>query len=203
MRERKANLDAHAEVIVADGKKQLLKIIIPVCLVLIVAGIWIIKNVDKGSDFLASPPENKGSENLVAPNNEEDFVLEATSIDLDALKEYNLPIIIDFGADSCNPCKEMAPVLKTLNAEMQGKAIIKFVDVWKNGDAANDFPIQVIPTQVLFNADGMPYVPSDDIGIKFDLYSFKDTGEHAFTVHQGGLTEDQMRAILADMGVAE
>ena len=130
-------------------------------------------------------------------------MLEATSIDLDALKEYNLPIIIDFGADSCNPCKEMAPVLKTLNAEMQGKAIIKFVDVWKNGDAANDFPIQVIPTQVLFNADGMPYVPSDDIGIKFDLYSFKDTGEHAFTVHQGGLTEDQMRAILADMGVAE
>ncbi|OLN32939.1 Thioredoxin [Desulfosporosinus metallidurans] len=40
--------------------------------------------------------------------------------------------MIDFGADSCVPCKEMAPVLKKLNTEMQGKAIVKFVDVWKN-----------------------------------------------------------------------
>ena len=95
------------------------------------------------------------------------------------------------------------PLLKTLKAEMQGKAIIKFVDVWKNGDVAKDFPVQVIPTQVFINADGTPYMPRDDIEIKFDMYSFKDTGEHAFTVHQGGLTEEQMRAILADMGVSE
>jgi thioredoxin 1 len=97
----------------------------------------------------------------------------------------------------------MAPVLKTLNAEKQGEAIIKFVDVWKNGDAARDFPVQVIPTQVFINADGTPYVPSDDIEIKFTMYSKKDTDEHVFTVHQGGLTENQMRAILADMGVTE
>lgn len=86
---------------------------------------------------------------------------------------------------------------------MQGKAIIKFVDVWKNGDAVKDFPIQVIPTQVFINADGKPYLPSDDIEIKFDMYSKKDTGEHAFTVHRGGLTEEQMRAILVDMGVVK
>lgn len=121
--------------------------------------------------------------------NIEDFVLETEAIDLDALKEYGLPIIIDFGADSCAPCKAMAPVLVTMNADMQDKAIIKFVDVWKHPGASNDFPVQVIPTQVFINADGTPYVPSEDIGIKFDMYTFKDTGEHAFTVHQGGLTE--------------
>ncbi|WP_286846656.1 MULTISPECIES: thioredoxin family protein [Aminobacterium] len=184
-------------------KKKLLKIIIPISLVLIVAGIWIFKNVYKESDSIVSLSENKCLENLVKPKNEEDFVLEATSIDLDVLKEYNLPIIIDFGANSCIPCKKMAPVLKTLNAEMQGKAIIKFVDVWKNGAVANDFPIQVIPTQVFINADGTPYVPSGDMQIKFDMYRRKDIYEHAFTVHQGELTEDQMRAILADMGVDE
>ena len=123
--------------------------------------------------------------------------------DLEALTSYGLPIIIDFGADSCVPCKEMAPVLKTMNAEMQRKAIIKFVDVWKHGEAADEFPIQVIPTQVFINADGTPYVPSEDIEIEFTMYSTKDTNEHVFTVHQGGLTEEQMRAILADMGVAE
>ncbi len=47
------------------------------------------------------------------------------------------PIIIDFGADSCIPCKEMAPVLKKLNEEWQGKVIVKFVDVWKYPDAAD------------------------------------------------------------------
>ena len=155
---------------------------------LIIAGIWIFKNTNSDA-----PPitDNK------------DFTLEATNIDLEVLTSYELPIIIDFGADSCIPCKEMAPVLKTLNVEMQGAAIIKFVDVWKNEDVANDFPIQVIPTQIFINADGTPYVPSDDIKIEFTMYSTKDTNEHVFTIHQGGLTEDQMRRILTDMGVGK
>ena len=170
-------------------KKKLIKIIIPICIVLVIAGIWIFKN--------AKPEVEPTADN-------KDFALEATDIDMDALTTYELPIIIDFGADSCIPCKEMAPVLKTLNAEMQGAAIIKFVDVWKNGEAANGFPIQVIPTQVFINADGTPYVPSDsmiDSGIEFTMYSYKETDELAFAVHQGGLTEEQMRSILADMGV--
>ena len=137
-------------------KKKLVKIIVPVCIVLVIMGIWALKNTNRDA-----PPitDNK------------DFTLEATNIDLEVLTSYELPIIIDFGADSCIPCKEMAPVLKTLNAEMQGAAIIKFVDVWKNGDAANNFPIQVIPTQVFINADGTPYVPSEDIKIEFTIYS--------------------------------
>lgn len=184
-------------------KKKLIRIIVPICIVLIMAGIWMIKNLNNNSEIPVNPVEKSDSTNPVTSLDEENFKLEATSIDLDLLTAYGLPIIIDFGADSCIPCKEMAPVLKTLNAEMQGKAIIKFVDVWKNGTAANDFPIQVIPTQVLINADGTPYVPSDNVKIKFDMYSYNDTGKHAFTVHQGGLTEEQMRTILVDMGVAE
>ncbi len=183
--------------------KKLLKVIIPIFLVLIIAGIWIFKNVNNSPDPIVVLSENKGSKNLETSKSKEDFMLEVTSVDLDVLKKYNLPIIIDFGADSCIPCKKMAPVLKILNKEMQGKAIIKFVDVWKNRGAAKKFPIQVIPTQVFINTDGKPYVPSDDMKIKFDMYSKKDTGEHVFTVHQGGLTEEQMRAILVDMGVVE
>ena len=170
-------------------KKKLVKIIVPVCIMLVIVGIWVFKNTKPDVESTTS---------------NEDFALEASNIDLDTLTVHELPIIIDFGADSCIPCKEMAPVLKMLNTEMQGAAIIKFVDVWKNSEAAKDFPIQVIPTQVFINADGTPYVPSDsmaDSGIKFNMYSYKETGEHAFTVHQGGLTEEQMRHILADMGV--
>jgi len=169
------------------NKNKLFKIIIPVLIVAVIAGIWIFKNAK--------------SERLNLPENQSDFALEATAINLDVLKAHELPIIIDFGADSCIPCKEMAPVLKKLNEEMQDKAIIKFVDVWKYAEATEDFPVQVIPTQVIYTAEGKPYTPSEDLGIELTMYSTKDTNEHVFTVHQGGLTEDQMRAILKDMGV--
>ena len=172
-----------------DKKKLLVRIIVSVLIAVILTVIWVLKThptptpIDSKTGYIA------------------DFVLEASSIDLEALKKYKLPMIIDFGADSCDPCKAMAPVLKKMNEEMQGKAIIKVVDVWKNSAAAKDFPVQVIPTQVFFNADGTPYVPSDKIKIEFIKYATKDTNKHVFTAHQGGLTEEEMRSILAEMGV--
>lgn len=184
------------------NKQKILKIVVPLLIIAVIAGIWVVKN--KSATEPLAPPAAIGNEaDMVQPNNDTDFVLEATSVDLDTLTSYGLPLIIDFGSDSCIPCKEMAPVLQTANAEMQGKAIVKFVDVWKNPDAAKDFPVQVIPTQVLITADGMPYAPSDEVSaqIQFTQYNYKDNGELAFTVHQGGLTEEQMKAILKDMGV--
>jgi thioredoxin 1 len=180
-----------------------IRIIVPICIVLVVAGIWLVKNVGTGPEGAVVLPEGKSGAGLVLPNNDTDFVLEADAIELEALTAYSLPLIIDFGSDSCIPCQEMAPVLKMMNTETQGRAIIKFIDVWKHTDVAQDFPVQVIPTQIFITADGKPYVPSDDIGIEFTMYSYRDTVEPAFTVHQGGLTEDQMRLILADMGVEE
>lgn len=185
------------------NKQRILKIAVPVLILAVIAGIWAIKN--KPTEPLIPPATIGDTADLVQPGNDTDFLLETNAVDLEALTTYGLPLIIDFGANSCIPCKEMAPVLKTLNAEKQGKAIIKFVDVWKNTDAANDFPVQVIPTQVLIAADGTPYAPSEEVTSQIELtqYTYKDTGELAFTVHQGGLTEEQMRLILTDMGVEE
>ncbi len=168
--------------------KKLLRIIIIILIVLVIAGIWAYRNIGQGSEGLSASVGNK------------DFELEISSIDLDTLKSYGLPIIIDFGSDTCQPCREMAPVLKAMNAEMQGKAIIKYLDVGKYAAAANGYPIQVIPTQVFIGMDGKPYIPGKNINIQFTSYSYKDTGEHAFTIHEGGLTKEQMRSILADMG---
>ena len=174
----------------SDKKKRLVKIIVPIVIVGVLIILWNVKTQS------TSPSTDEQTESVAG------FELEITSIDLDELTAYNLPILIDFGADSCGPCQEMAPALETINAEMQGKAVVKFIDVWENEDAIGDFPIQLIPTQLFINADGTPYVPSEDINIEFSLYN-NDAGEHAFTVHQGILTEDQMRTILGDMGVAE
>ena len=176
-----------------------LKILVPILIVAVIGAMWFIKNSSNDADLpiLTEPTGNQldGA----------DFSLNATElIDYEALSEYGLPIIVDYGADSCVPCKQMAPVLQTLNAEMQGKAFIKFVDVWKYYEAAANVPIQLIPSQVIFNPDGTPYKPSGDVANQiggFKMYSDQESGEHIFTVHEGGLTEEQMRLILAEMGV--
>lgn len=164
-----------------------LKIVIPLVITAVIVGMYFLKNAEK-------EPAAEGTA---------DYPLKITAVNLETIKAYGVPTVVDFGSDSCIPCKEMAPVLETLNAEWQGKAAVQFIDVWKYSDGVEDFPIQVIPTQVFFNADGSPFVPSESLQkqIEFTMYSSRDTGEHVFTVHQGGITEDQMRQIFAEMGV--
>ena len=175
-----------------EQRKRFIRILVPVLIFISLTVIWAVKTHPTPTPIDDSP---------ISAEDEADFALEAASVDLAALTAHGLPIIIDFGSDTCVPCKEMAPVLETMNAEMQGRAIIKFVNIGKNTNAADGFPIEVIPTQIFINPDGTPYVPGDDAKAQFILYAYEDTGEHAFTVHQGGLTEDEMRTILTDMGV--
>jgi thioredoxin 1 len=95
----------------------------------------------------------------------------------------------------------MAPVLEELNKDLAGKAIILFVDVWKYRNLAGGVPIQVIPTQVFFDATGKPFTPPEDFPIQFNSYLVRDTNEHVFTTHEGGLDKSQLMAILAAMGM--
>ncbi len=151
--------------------KKVLRIVLPIAMVLVVAGIWIVRNVGQEEVL----PE------VAVPLNIGEFNEEA-------ILAHKLPAIVDFGADSCIPCVEMAPVLVKLNAELQGKAVIHFADVWKNPQAARGLPIQVIPTQLFINADGTPYTPSETIANTipgFQYFNYQDTGEHAYTAHQG------------------
>ncbi|MDA8429002.1 MAG: thioredoxin family protein [Geobacteraceae bacterium] len=64
------------------------------------------------------------------------------------------PTVIDLGARACIPCKKMAPILEGLRQELKGKANVLFIDVWENNSAAEKFRIQMIPTQIFFNAHG-------------------------------------------------
>lgn len=65
-----------------------------------------------------------------------------------------LPKLIDLGAGKCIPCKMMAPILEGLKKEYAGKMTVEFIDVWKNPDAGKQYGIEVIPTQVFYNAEG-------------------------------------------------
>ena len=64
------------------------------------------------------------------------------------------PTVIDLGARSCIPCKKMAPILESLATEYRGKASVLFVDVNENQSAPKRFRVQMIPTQIYFDAKG-------------------------------------------------
>ena len=64
------------------------------------------------------------------------------------------PTVIDLGARSCIPCKKMAPVLESLSTQYRGKASVLFIDVHESRAAAGKFRVQMIPTQIFFDAKG-------------------------------------------------
>ncbi|HKM35170.1 MAG TPA: thioredoxin family protein [Lachnospiraceae bacterium] len=172
-----------------NSKMKWIRIGIVLLIVTVIAGVFVLKSL-----------QNKDKDKN-EPN--DTFPLKISETNIDEIKLYGVPTVIDFGSDSCIPCKKMAPVLETLNKEWQDRAAVQFMDVWKYSDGVEDFPITVIPTQVFLNADGTPFVPSEELAsqIEFTMYADKISNEHAFTVHQGGITENQMRMIFSEMGV--
>ena len=169
-------------------------IIILIIVMVLVLGVWLLKTTQNNKEEQSQD---------TAQTTNPDFKLSiTTSLDIEKLKTYNLPIIIDFGADYCMPCREMHPTLKKLNEELKEKAIIRYVDIVRYPQVANNYPVELIPTQILYNSDGTPYAPEN---AESNGYQFikNDDGEHIYTMHVGIFTETELRYILKEMGLNE
>jgi thioredoxin 1 len=65
-----------------------------------------------------------------------------------------LPRLVDLGAGKCIPCKMMAPILEGLRKEYASRMKVEFIDVWENPDAGKAYGIEMIPTQIFYDASG-------------------------------------------------
>ncbi|ABD26435.1 thioredoxin [Novosphingobium aromaticivorans DSM 12444] len=65
------------------------------------------------------------------------------------------PVLVDFWADWCGPCKMIAPALEEIAEELGDKVEIAKVDIMENTDTASKFGVQSIPLLILFK-DGQP-----------------------------------------------
>jgi thioredoxin 1 len=73
-----------------------------------------------------------------------------TSENFASLKAGNLPLVVDFWATWCGPCRMVAPIISELAEEYDGKLVVGKCDVEENEDLAAEFGIRNIPTILFF-----------------------------------------------------
>jgi thioredoxin 1 len=123
------------------------KLIIVIVLIAAIAGVAMVKKMQRGTGAIVAADVNKPSATI----------------------QGNLPRLVDLGADKCIPCKMMAPILEELKTTYAGKLQVDFIDVWKNPGEAPKYKINVIPTQIFYDASGKELFRHEGFFAKEDI----------------------------------
>ncbi|MDD2444330.1 MAG: thioredoxin [Desulfotomaculaceae bacterium] len=92
----------------------------------------------------------------------------------EVISESNIPVLVDFGADWCGPCKMIYPVLKEIAAEYEGKVQVGKLNVEENKNVPSSLKVISIPTLIIFK-DGQELDRSIGYKTQEDLRRFIDS----------------------------
>lgn len=172
------------------NNKIIIRVIVPVLIMCVIGVIWFLKNAPDDTVY-------------VEPDNHDFSFYADETFDLERLKSYGLPIIIDIGNEFCSPCWEMKRILRELNEELQGKAIIVYIDNYEYKEVAAPFPISGIPTQFFYDSNGIAYNPENPNHPWMNQYYSLETGEPTYTAHKGLISKEELLEILLAMGMQQ
>ena len=82
------------------------------------------------------------------------MALHITSENFAELTQSGKPLVLDFWATWCGPCKRLAPIIEELATEYEGRVNIGKCDVEEDDELAMQFQVSSIPTVVFFNKQG-------------------------------------------------
>lgn len=74
------------------------------------------------------------------------MTIEITDSNIDAFLREDKPLVIDFGAEWCGPCRTLAPIVEELAAEYTGRINVGTCDAENNNDLATRYAIRNVPT---------------------------------------------------------
>ena len=67
------------------------------------------------------------------------------------IKNSNIPVLVDFSATWCGPCKMLAPIIEELASEFLGKVKVCKIDIDESPDSAQRLGVKGVPTVIIFN----------------------------------------------------
>ena len=105
------------------------------------------------------------------------MALQVTDANFDELVNSGKPMVLDFWAEWCGPCRMVGPIIDELATEYDGKVIIGKLDVDNNDDVVTQFGIRNIPT-ILFFKDGKVVVKP--FKVKYQDINAEIGGAHGF-----------------------
>ncbi|MFA6242225.1 MAG: organomercurial lyase [Candidatus Hydrogenedentales bacterium] len=160
---------AESEQMTKSGSGIVVKLAIVVILAAAVAGVMYAKGQSGGQNdaVLANGPST--SQDGDEKESTESEAVAAPVQTAEAPPTAPLPRLVDLGADKCVPCKMMAPILEELKKESAGKLDVLFIDVWKNPEAGKAYNLEVIPTQIFYDATGKELYRHEGFFAKEDI----------------------------------
>jgi thioredoxin 1 len=76
--------------------------------------------------------------------------IDVTDENIDTILSSNRPLLLDFSAEWCGPCKMMAPIVELIASQLDGKALVGKLDIDENPNTTARFGVRNFPTFMFF-----------------------------------------------------